>query len=152
MERYNIDRFIKAQQQNFEIAFEEIKQGRKKSHWIWYIFPQIKGLGFSKTARYYSIENLEEAKQYLENKYLYKNLILICNELLKIENKDIIDIMGNIDSLKLCSSMTLFHIIDPNEKVFIEIIEKYYNNIQDEKTISNRIICFSGFSACFLWR
>ena len=82
------------------------------------------------------LENLEEAKQYLENKYLYKNLMLICNELLKIENKDIIDIMGNIDSLKLCSSMTLFHIIDPNEKVFIEIIEKYYTNIQDEKTIS----------------
>jgi len=133
--KYDIDRFIKAQKLNFEIALQEIKQGRKESHWIWFIFPQIKGLGYSQTAIYYSIENLEEAKQYLENKYLYNNLILICNELLKLKNKNIMEIMGYIDSLKLCSSMTLFNIVDPEEKVFSEIIKKYYNDIQDEKTI-----------------
>ena len=75
---YNLDRFIKAQEINYTTALTEIKNGKKESHWMWYIFPQIKGLGYSEIAKYYSIQNIDEAKAYLNNKYIYNNLVEIC--------------------------------------------------------------------------
>ena len=136
MSQYNLDRFIKAQEDYYEIALKEIQGGKKLSHWIWFIFPQIKGLGYSEKARYYSIQNLEEGKAYLENKYLYNNLIKICKELLELESDNILEIMGFPDNLKLCSSMTLFNIVDPKEQVFKEVLDKYFNGCIDEKTLN----------------
>ena len=132
---YNLDRFIKAQERDYPVALQEIKSGRKLSHWIWYIFPQIKGLGYSETAQYYSIEDVEEAKAYLNNEYLHNNLVEICQELLKLKSNDIVDIMGYPDNLKLCSSMTLFNFVAPDEDIFKKVLDKYYNGKLDTKTL-----------------
>ena len=131
----NLDRFIKAQERDYPVALQEIKSGRKQSHWIWYIFPQIRGLGYSETAQYYSIEDVEEAKAYLNNKYLHNNLVEICQELLKLKSNDIVYIMGYPDNLKLCSSMTLFNAVAPDEEVFKKVLDKYYNGKLDIKTL-----------------
>ena len=135
MNMLNISRFIKAQQKYYNIALTEIKNGKKESHWMWYIFPQIKGLGYSETAKYYSIQDIDEVKAYLSNKYLYNNLVEICNELLKKEESEILEIIGYPDNLKLCSSMTLFYIVNPEEKVFKQIVDRYFNGVFDINTI-----------------
>lgn len=132
---YDLDRFIKVQKINYNTALDEIRNGKKITHWMWYIFPQIKGLGYSETAKYYAIENIEEAKEYLNNEYLYNNIIEICNELLSIKSNNIVEIMGYIDSLKLCSSMTLFYLVDSSNNTFKQVLEKYYNGKFDERTL-----------------
>ena len=131
----DLDRFIKAQERDYPVALQEIKSGRKYSHWIWYIFPQIKGLGYSETAQFYAIEDVEEAKAYLNNEYLHNNLVEICQELLKLKSNDIVDIMGYPDNLKLCSSMTLFNFVAPDEDIFKKVLDKYYNGKLDTKTL-----------------
>ncbi len=135
MKDFDLDRFVKAQERDYNTALAEIKNGRKESHWIWYIFPQIKGLGHSGTAQYYSIQNADEAEAYLNNEYLHNNLIEISNELLKLKSNDILSIMGFPDNLKLCSSMTLFHLVEPDEEIFKKVLDKYYNGKLDENTI-----------------
>ncbi len=127
-------KFLDAQEDDYEIALNEIKNGHKRSHWIWYIFPQIDGLGHSSTAKYYSIKDLEEAKEYLNNEILRSRLIEISNELLKL-NDSIDNIMGYPDNLKLCSCMTLFYEADPSIDVFKKVIDKFYNGKFDENTI-----------------
>lgn len=127
-------KFLDAQEDDYEIALNEIKNGYKRSHWIWYIFPQIDGLGHSSTAKYYSIKDLEEAKEYLNNEILRSRLIEISNELLKL-NDSIDNIMGYPDNLKLCSCMTLFYEADPSIDVFKKVIDKFYNGKFDENTI-----------------
>lgn len=135
MEKFDLDRFIKAQKRDYDTAFFEIREGKKRTHWIWYIFPQINGLGQSETAKYYSIQSIDEAKAYLDNEYLYNNLIDICNELLKLRTNNILDIMGYPDNLKLCSSMTLFYLVSPNETTFKKVLDKFYNGKLDENTM-----------------
>lgn len=135
MEKFDLERFVKAQERNYSTALTEIKSGKKQTHWIWYIFPQIKGLGHSETAQYYSIQNANEAQAYLNNEYLHNNLIEICNELLKLKTNDPMEVMGFPDNLKLCSSMTLFHLVAPKETIFKQVLDKYYNGKLDEKTI-----------------
>ena len=127
-------KFLDAQEDDYEIALNEIKNGHKRSHWIWYIFPQIDGLGHSSTAKYYSIKDLEEAKEYLNNEILRSRLIEISSELLKL-NDSIDNIMGYPDNLKLCSCMTLFYEADPSIDVFKKVIDKFYNGKFDENTI-----------------
>lgn len=107
----DINRFIKAQEKYYEDAFSEIKQGRKLNHWMWYIFPQIHGLGKSNTAKYYEIQSINEAIEYINNNYLYNNLINICDELLKIKASNAIEVFGSIDAIKLRSCITLFNYI-----------------------------------------
>ena len=121
----NLDRFIKAHEKAYEIALEEIKRGRKQSHWMWYIFPQLKGLGFSATSEFYGIDGIEEAILYLNNDYLKNHLIEISNELYKL-NDDITYILGYPDDLKLKSSMTLFNYADSSIDIFKLIIDKFY--------------------------
>lgn len=130
----NLERFIKAQEYNYKIALDEIRKGRKESHWIWYIFPQISGLGYSDMAQYYGINDLEEAKTYIDNEILGDRLIEISNELLKLNTDDLIYVLGNIDTLKVKSCMTLFELVS-NNPVFSEVLEKYYNGERDEKTL-----------------
>ena len=133
-DEYNLQRFIDAQKDNYDTALYEIKRGRKWSHWMWYIFPQVDGLGYSSTTNYYSIKSKEEAKAYLDNSFLRKNLIRISEELYKLDDS-IYDILGYIDALKLNSCMTLFNYIDPSIDIFKKIIDKFYKGKFDNKTI-----------------
>ena len=133
---YDLSRFIKAQEFNYQHALAEIKRGQKTSHWIWFIFPQLKALGSSPTAKFYGIENLDEAKQYLTNELLRKNLLEISQALLELKNNDIEYIMGSsIDKIKLLSSMTLFHLAEPTCEIFTKVIEKYFDGNLDLKTV-----------------
>jgi uncharacterized protein (DUF1810 family) len=121
LDKYNLERFIKAQEFNYEIALNEIKNGKKVSHWIWYIFPQIDGLGHSSTAKYYAISCLDEAKAYLNNNILKFRLVEICEALLDLDNNDPIEVMGYIDAKKLKSSMTLFNEVSSNN-IFKQVL------------------------------
>ena len=134
---YNFKKFLDAQEGDYKIALAEIKSGRKTSHWIWYIFPQLKSLGRSANAQYYGIENLNEAKEYLQNEILRARLLEITQALLQLENNDIEYIMGSsIDKLKLQSSMTLFHLAEPNCEIFIKVIDRYFDGQLDSKTVN----------------
>ena len=134
---YDLSRFIKAQEEDYKIALAEIKNGHKTSHWIWYIFPQLKNLGKSRTAIYYGIENLDEAKEYLANDILRAHLLEISQALLELKNNDIEYIMGSsVDKIKLLSSMTLFHLAEPNCEIFMKVIEKYFGGKLDSVTIN----------------
>lgn len=130
----NLNRFIEAHEEDYERALREIKNGRKLTHWMWYIFPQIKGLGMSETAKYYEIKSLEEAYAYLKNELLKSHLIEISNALLELHTNDPIEVFGNIDSLKLKSSMTLFAYISDDE-IFNKVIDKFFNGNKDLNTI-----------------
>ena len=132
---YDLDRFVKAQEKMYDIALNEIKNGKKISHFMWYIFPQLKGLGYSDISNYYGISGLEEAKEYLEDEILGNRLYNITLELLKIDEDDPINIFGNVDALKLKSSMTLFDIVSDDE-IFYDILKKYYGGKKDERTIA----------------
>ena len=131
----NLNRYIEAQSYDYKRALKEIKNGKKETHWMWYIFPQIKGLGFSATSKFYEIQSIDEAISYLDNEILGPRLIEISNELFKLKSNNIIDILGPIDSLKLKSSMTLFSYIS-NNQIFNKVLEKYYNNELDINTIN----------------
>ena len=130
----SLDRFIKAQEKSYKVALKEIKNGHKETHWIWYIFPELKGLGKSDTALYYGIIDLEEARSYLENDYLRSNLIEISEALLNLDN-NITDILGYPDNLKVKSCMTLFYYANPNIKIFKKVLDKFYNGEFDNNTI-----------------
>ena len=129
-----LDRFIKAQENTYSIALNEIKNGRKQSHWMWYIFPQIKGLGMSETSRYYGIDGVLEAKAYLDNEILGNRLREITGELLKLDENNPFDIFGTIDTMKLKSCMTLFDYVS-DENIFMDVLDKFYNGEVDEKMI-----------------
>lgn len=131
----DLERFLKAQERDYATALNEIKKGRKTSHWIWYIFPQIAGLGFSSTSKYYSIKDKNEAIEYLNNKILRNRLIEICEVLLSLENNDATYVMGYPDDLKLKSSMTLFNEVSDID-IFKKVLDKFYNGEKDEMTIS----------------
>ena len=133
---YDLNRFINAQKSDYNTALKEIKNGKKRSHWMWYIFPQLKGLGKSSTAEYYGIDGLKEAKEYYKNDYLRNNLLEITNELLKIDNNDIEYIMGYPDNLKLLSCMTLFSEVDKSNDLFNKVIDKYYDGKKDINTLN----------------
>lgn len=133
---YNLQRFIDAQDYDYEIALSELRNGRKESHWIWYIFPQITGLGSSSMAQDYAIRSRAEAKAYLTHEVLGGRLIDCASALLPHKNKSIREIMDSPDDLKLKSSMTLFSTISPETKVFRQIIDTFYAGESDPKTIS----------------
>jgi len=131
----DLSRFLKAQEQDYEQALREIRSGRKRSHWMWYIFPQIQGLGFSPTAQYYAIRDLQEARDYLAHPVLGTRLKEISSALLDLNGLSASEIFGYPDDLKLRSSMTLFRMADWNEPVFLEVLEKYYDGKPDARTV-----------------
>ena len=135
MDSNSLNRFIKAQEYMYKTALEEMKKGKKESHWIWYIFPQLRGLGYSPKTYTYGINGLEEAKAYLEHPVLSARLIEITEALLTHRGKDIEDIMGDIDALKLRSSMTLFALISEPNSVFHRVLEVFYDSKMDELTL-----------------
>ncbi len=130
-----LERFRAPQKQDYQTALQEIRAGRKKSHWMWYIFPQIQGLGSSGMAQYYAIADLDEAKEYLADAMLGKNLMEISQALLEVNSDDALAVMGWPDNLKLKSSMTLFQAANPKCEIFGKVLEKFYGGKQDEKTI-----------------
>ena len=132
---YDLERFKKAQAEDYNTALAEIKHGRKESHWIWYIFPQLKELGFSSTAKYYGIDGLDEAKAYMADAELRRNLLEITDALLRQPETDIHRVMGYPDDLKLRSSMTLFEAAAPDQSVFGEVLDKFYAGERDDATL-----------------
>ena len=135
MSTYNLERFTEAQQADYAIALSEIKRGRKRSHWMWYIFPQIQGLGFTDTSKYYAIKNLDEAEEYMRHPVLGSRLLDICRELLRLESNNATGIFGTPDDLKLRSSMTLFSSLPGADPVFDLVLEKFYGGAKDSRTL-----------------
>ena len=131
----DLQRFKEAQKRDFDTALSEIRRGRKRSHWMWYIFPQIQGLGFSSTSAYYAIQNMAEAEDFLNDPYLGANLRTISEALLELDTDDPYQIFGSPDHLKLLSCMTLFEAAEGEGGVFTQVIEKYYNGRRDVKTL-----------------
>lgn len=131
----NINRFIEAQNRYHNIALNELKNGRKQTHWMWFIFPQIQGLGSSSMAQYYAINDINEAKEYWSNEYLRKNYLELCEVLLNLDDNNSKNIFGYIDSIKLQSSLTLFYQVE-NIELITKLINKFYNGELDIKTIN----------------
>ncbi len=131
----DLKRFLEAQESVFERALAEIKRGRKQSHWMWYIFPQIKGLGSSETSRFYAVNARAEAELYLAHPVLGARLVEISEALLEIEGKTANQIFGSPDDAKLKSSMTLFGALDNTNPVFQRVLDKYFNGEKDAKTL-----------------
>lgn len=133
----DINRFLDAHNlevNGFEDALEEINLGCKRGQWIWYIFPQLRGLGHSKMANYYGISGIEEAEEFINNPTLNSHLRQICTALLRHPDKSAEDILGHSDAMKLQSSMTLFDSISPDD-IFAEVLEIFFDGERDESSI-----------------
>jgi uncharacterized protein (DUF1810 family) len=131
----DLNRFIKAQEGVYERALAELRSGLKRSHWMWYIFPQIEGLGHSPTTRIYSIKSLEEARQYLGHPVLGVRLVECTEAVLAVQGQSASDIFGHPDDWKLQSSMTLFELVAGPESVFEHVLDKYYDGKRDSRTL-----------------
>jgi uncharacterized protein (DUF1810 family) len=132
---YNLNRFVEAQARDYDRALSEIRTGRKRSHWMWYIFPQIAGLGSSSTAKHYAIASIDEARAYLNDPILGPRLIECTEAILSIDGKSAAEIFGSPDDLKLRSCATLFAYVSQPGSPFEQIIDKFYDDERDEKTI-----------------
>jgi len=131
----HLNRFIVAQETEYEKALFQIKQGKKTGHWMWYIFPQISGLGLSETSVYFAIKDMAEVNKYLSHPLLGPRLVEISYELLKLKTNDAELVFGKIDSLKLQSSMTLFSMAEKPSPVFQLVLDKFFDGKKDLNTI-----------------
>ncbi len=134
-DQYDLQRFVKEQRRSYSTAYSEVSLGQKKSHWMWYIFPQIAGLGMTATSHKFSIKSIEEAKEYYNHPYLGKNLREISNVLLTLNTNDAYQVFGSPDYLKLRSCMTLFAEAVPEDDIFQKVLDKFYGGEKDEKTL-----------------
>ena len=132
---YDLERFVTAQKESYNLALNEIKHGRKRSHWIWYIFPQLKGLGYSYRSTFYGIEDIDEAKKYLAHPILGARLREITSVLLELPENDAYKIMGAPDDMKLHSCMTLFAYISENDSIFHKALNKFFAGRSDSGTM-----------------
>jgi uncharacterized protein (DUF1810 family) len=132
----DLTRFIEAQQRDYETAINEIRNGKKRSHWMWYIFPQIAGLGMTETSRRYAIKDINEALDYLLHPVLGIRLVNICHALLELKTNDPYEIFGTPDDLKLKSSITLFDAVPATFPVFGQVLDKFYNGQKDQRTLT----------------
>ncbi|AMR32305.1 calpastatin [Mucilaginibacter sp. PAMC 26640] len=135
----NLTRFLDAQQRDYGTALKEIKSGHKRSHWMWYIFPQIAGLGFSEMAKRYAIDDMAEAKAYLTHPVLGKRIKEISAALLGLDSHNATQVMGKPDDLKLRSSMTLFALVEGTDSVFDAVLKKFFDGQKDPATV--QLIC-----------
>lgn len=135
MDITSLDKFLIAQDSDYQKALQEVKSGKKVSHWIWYIFPQIAGLGHSYMCHTYDIPNLQTAKAYLENSTLRERLFEVSNALLELPTDDPIEVFGVTDSMKVKSCMTLFERANPSYNIFSRILDKFYDGVRDERTL-----------------
>ena len=132
---YDLDRFVRAQEEDFDRALAEIRGGRKRSHWMWYIFPQFDGLGFSSMSRRYSIKSLAEAEAYLRHPVLGPRLVACAEAALAVEGKSAFEIFGSPDDMKLRSCATLFARVSPPGSVFDRLIDKFFQGRPDGETL-----------------
>ncbi|WP_316846917.1 DUF1810 domain-containing protein [Pedobacter psychrodurus] len=135
MEHDKITRFLTAHNQAYLKALKEIMDGRKTGHWMWYIFPQLKGLGKSEISEYYALDNIREAGEYLRHPILGKHLVEISGAVLSLDGRTAYGIFGSPDDLKLRSCMTLFAKVDHSDPVFGNVLGKYFHDQQDELTL-----------------
>lgn len=131
----NLQRFLDAQKSSYQTALTEIKNGRKRSHWMWYIFPQIQGLGFSETSRFYAIKDVSEAEAYLKHQVLGSRLIEISQVAAQLAPNNATQVFGSPDDMKLKSSMTLFAALDDAGPVFQSVLDKFFGGSRDAKTL-----------------
>ena len=131
---FDLDRFVKAQEGVYESAFAEIRAGRKRSHWMWFIFPQVAGLGFSATSQHFAIHTREEAKALLAHPVLGARLNACAAAVLEVTGLSAEDIFGPVDAMKLRSSATLFAAVSPHGSVFHRILDQYFRGRADERT------------------
>jgi uncharacterized protein (DUF1810 family) len=141
---YELERFLDAQDRGgtYEAAVAELRSGRKRSHWMWFVFPQIAGLGHSATARRYAISSLDEAKAYLAHPVLGPRLVESARIVAGLQGSSAEDIFGGIDAMKLRSSMTLFGRADPANPVFVAVLDAYFGGVADEAT--DRLLTTGG--------
>jgi uncharacterized protein (DUF1810 family) len=132
---FNLDRFVQAQAGIYQQALAELRAGQKRSHWMWFIFPQVAGLGFSSTSQFYGIKSRDEAIAYLNHPTLGPRLLECAQALLEVEGRTAAQIFGSPDDLKLRSSATLFESVSLAASVFEQVIRKYYRGERDEKTL-----------------
>jgi uncharacterized protein (DUF1810 family) len=135
MDINSLDRFIKPQELMFPVALRELKKGKKISHWMWYIFPQLRGLGKSSMAYIYGLSGIEEADAYLANPTLSARIYELCYILLEHKDKSAVDIFGDVDTMKLKSSMTLFALTSEDYTIFDQVLEQFFDGQMDELTI-----------------
>src|SRR5262249_34554461 len=133
---WDLNRFVEAQRGDYERALNELEAGRKRTHWIWYIFPQLDGLGSSWMSKRYAIRSLDEAKAYLEHPILGPRLIDCAEAVLRVEGRSARDIFGSPDDLKLRSCATLFAAVSPHGSLFQKLLDKYYDGDRDEKPLA----------------
>jgi len=131
----DLKRFIDAQEGVYESALAELRNGQKRSHWMWFIFPQIDGLGMSETSKFFSIKSIEEARQYLAHPVLGSHLKECSRAVLGVEGRSALQIFGSPDDLKLNSSMTLFTSINSGDSIFQQVLDKYYHGKKDSRTL-----------------
>jgi len=131
---YNLARFLQAQERDYAQAISEIRSGRKRSHWMWYVFPQFAGLGFSPTSRFYAIESVAEAEAYLDHPVLGRRLVESVEAVLTLEGRSVSEIFGSPDDLKLRSCATLFASISPAGSVFEQLLDRYFGGEPDRET------------------
>lgn len=133
----DLDRFVVAQDEhaNYDRALSELRAGRKTSHWMWFVFPQVSGLGQSATAKHFELAGLDEARAYLDHEVLGPRLLECCRALLELEGATAEQVLGAVDAMKLRSSMTLFARADPAERVFPDVLDRFYDGSADERTI-----------------
>ena len=133
----DLERFVSAQDAGgtYDRALAELRAGRKTSHWMWFLFPQVAGLGRSDTARAYALDGLDEARAYLAHDVLGPRLHECCRALLDIDGASAEEVLGGIDAMKLRSSMTLFARADPSEPVFTDVLVRFFDGREDERTV-----------------
>ncbi|MBJ48605.1 MAG: calpastatin [Candidatus Marinimicrobia bacterium] len=134
MKSDDLNKYLVAQSNFYETAIQEIKNSKKISHWMWYIFPQIQGLGNSEVSKKYSIKSIKQGRDYLEHKILYPRLIKATTYVYQIEDRTALEIFGHTDNLKFKSSMSLFSILSTNDTLFEKVLNKYYNGVLCKKT------------------
>ena len=132
---HDLNRFVQAQENDYEQALSEVKSGRKRSHWMWYIFPQFDGLAFSSTSKRYAIKSVAEAKAYLSHPILGPRLIQCAEAALRVEGRSAYEIFGSPDDLKLKSCATLFAFVSPLGSVFEQLLDKFFQGDRDRKTL-----------------
>lgn len=131
----HLKRFLDAQENSYPTALAEIKSGKKRSHWMWYVFPQIQGLGLSETSKHYAIKDAAEAAAYLAHPVLGHRLLEISRALLALPGSDAHAIFGSPDDVKLHSSMTLFATVPGADTVFSSVLDKFFNGQRDSRTL-----------------
>lgn len=132
---WNLERFVLAQQVNYEDALREMRCGRKQTHWMWYIFPQLRGLGQSAMSMRYGLDCLEEARAYLAHPVLGPQLLKCCEAVLKADSNDPWEVFGSPDDLKFRSCLTLFALAAPSVPIFEQLLDKFYGDQKDLRTI-----------------